>query len=1258
MLERYPKAWSRWSHDEDEALRRLFDTGASVQTIADRLERHPGGIRARLDKLSLETETPDDSQPAPAPTPPERQPQSTTPAPAGTRTRTAWRERSERPGWDIRYTVIGGRLPNDALAGLDNSLLENSTRAISQAMVAASQTTHEPPDAIRFWTSGIRKILQRGTRPIIHHTGAGSLAPRQRSAEQLLAAISGPTMVDWNLDPNIELHPTYEQPFWDLIREQVPQIARWVTPQAWLEGLAGTSEAESERWVDFLLTVPWHPMPQVIELDGTGHRRRIGSDHDRDRSLIAAGIAVERFRGPDAIEPTHPPWTDLAARLLPPWLGAAEPSLVAAVHGPASLHRFAYALAEAVERGFLPAGRQWNIDLVDQVGVADRLADVALDLLGAFAEVWKTEVVPRRICINGVVHVRGSGGRFSATEERSSAKPSMAIRLEPFTPPHAALPESPVPMVVVRGCMLPIDMAWTPPTSVARHNRYGDDRALLALDRLLADLFGYEAFREGQRGAISRVLSGGDACVLLPTGAGKSLIYQLAGLLRPGVTVVVAPLRALIDDQDRRLHELGIDRVSAIHAGRGLNRLERSQVQQAIGRGDSCFVLVAPERLQIEEFRQQVRNAASGHLVDLAVVDEAHCVSEWGHQFRTSYLKLGRNLRNLCRDPEGEAPPILALTATASPRVLNDTLAELDLGAETRVTEDEPVGDSGILHRPATFDRPNLHYRAFPTSTENRQPTLSAAVEWIATGLGVRIDELGRPRDGGTLSGVVFVPHSRSGLDLGIDTYSGVLMTAAGIRDRSLIANYAGAPPRDGWDSADWETQKAADADAFRSNTKPVMVSTNAFGMGIDKPNIRYTVHVTLPSSIEAFAQESGRAGRDGAASYCAVLCPDETEGPLALIDRRRTADLNYARGDIEIQLNFLRGGFPDPETAITIATRIAEEILEGGTPGATVVIPRSRPRRRRPPGERNDEASTNEKALFRLLLIGMLEDYTIEYGADTFTVHLARFDADSLKATTRAFLERASGGNRTLWDRVEGIDPGPSAQVIADLLRILIESVHQTIEPARAQALREMLLLSRLGDDGEGIRQRINAYLSDGPVASLLDKVVRNEEDLLSTTRTLTEIPLDEYEWAGAAARYLESYPDHPLLLAVRALGEAWKRDGSRDEFARIARDFASAIGSFGIDLDEATALATWVLGLLREYFEGRRWAWAPDIWAALEDAPVADEILWDLEDAVLDLASQGRFDIAELDHVLARRIVRASRRGRTITTHHRMAG
>ena len=231
--------------------------------------------------------------------------------------------------------------------------------------------------------------------------------------------------------------------------------------------------------------------------------------------------------------------------------------------------------------------------------------------------------------------------------------------------------------------------------------------------------------------------------------AARAWIYQMAGICKPGRTMVIDPLIALIEDQQRGLVEQGIDRVvgfSSFQVAQGRLDTLLKQVES----GDALFVFVAPERLQQSRFRNAIRSLAQATPINLAVIDEAHCVSEWGHQFRTSYLTLGRVLREVCKDSVDSSPPLLALTGTASRAVLKDVLNQLAI-----MTDSE-----NAIVRPISFDRPELDMGVRRCDPDQSLPVLTGSLRALPSRFGVPASEFFRPQAEHTFSGLVFCPHT------------------------------------------------------------------------------------------------------------------------------------------------------------------------------------------------------------------------------------------------------------------------------------------------------------------------------------------------------------------------------------------------------------------------------------------------------------------------------------------------------------------
>jgi ATP-dependent DNA helicase RecQ len=382
-------------------------------------------------------------------------------------------------------------------------------------------------------------------------------------------------------------------------------------------------------------------------------------------------------------------------------------------------------------------------------------------------------------------------------------------------------------------------------------------------EQLLAR-FGLDEFRPGQREAVQAALDGRDSLVVMPTGGGKSLCYQLPALAGEGLVVVVSPLIALMADQWRRLQEAG---VSATMLASGMEDGHNAQALREIESGECKLVLAAPERFASGAFRA----ALARRSVSLFVVDEAHCVAEWGHDFRPDYLRLHDAIASLASSHDGASrPPVMAATATATPRVAEEIAARLELR--------EPVSiRSG-------FDRPNVTFDV--VSVEGKG---AVARKWAAL-----LHALADPQ---TRPAIVYCGTRK-------DTDAVAERLAA--EGMASVAYHAGMTPE----------ARRASQEAFMQGRAEVVVATNAFGMGVDKADVRTVAHWALPTSLEAYYQEAGRGGRDGEPARALLLGARMDLGRLIrFIKERETSVEDVKRYVARLRRGTERG--PDGETAI-----------------------------------------------------------------------------------------------------------------------------------------------------------------------------------------------------------------------------------------------------------------------------------------------------------------------------------------------------
>ncbi len=895
-------------------------------------------------------------------------------------------------------------------------------------------------------------------------------------------------------------------------------IVPWIFPQASFSNLTQNAiNPGSNQKVDFLFS---HPVIEnfIVEIDGPQHEDSNEADARRDKLLNQFGFKVFRIKTADQ----YMKELEINVSLQSHFEEFKKYKILEVRNNPyleilllmKAAFQIQVSLLEAIKSGHIDLKQKSNykIEVIPPYWFSEnkmfsQVVDISInDFTNTLGRILDLFNVNRKDLNLFSIHPQ--------SEEDVSLRISFNSSFKPKKPN--------IPEIFVSDTYLPLKISQEIPASDPTKIQ---NPSKVIVRYFLNYIFQKEEFLEGQWEAIKRTIQGKDSIVLLPTGGGKTIAFQLASFLLPGITLVVDPLIALINDQVANLKDYGIDRAVGISSQLDLN--DRLIALESFSSGQYLFVYVAPERLQMKDFRSAIQSVTVFAPINIIVIDEAHCVSEWGHDFRVSYLNIARNSRNYCKK-SGIVPPILGLTGTASRSVLRDVRRELEI----------LEFDSVIT--PRNFNRRELTFNIFECRSNEKYERLLGVLSSLPRKFNQSPNNFFLPSAELSNTGLIFFPHVNG--ELGIK--SGYDRVRESIGD--YIGLYSGKNPRE-FPEEYWQDIKSMFADEFKNNDITILTCTNAFGMGIDKPNIRYTIHMNLPRSIEAFYQEAGRAGRDRKRAECTlILSNDFPTRTKSLLDPSKpleeisetTESISYGDSDditraLFFHVNTFKGAkeeFREVQNLIELIGDLKEE--------KTLRIHFD-----------NTDRTKKEKAVHRLVIIGVIRDYTIDYSSSEIEVFIS---GNNSEENLQSYLNYLRNYDRKFADQAERIASQylhlSQKDFILLLARKLIDDfIYNIIELSRRRSLNEMLQACINNPTDAGIRSRILSYLELGHFSDILDNAREKTEQLSETIlEIMNEIdsPMEANELRGQSARMLEAYPNNPSFLLIRSLAEVFCTD------------------------------------------------------------------------------------------------------------------
>ena len=646
--------------------------------------------------------------------------------------------------------------------------------------------------------------------------------------------------------------------------------------------------------------------------------------------------------------------------------------------------------------------------------------------------------------------------------------------------------------------------------------RDGENNDLQHLEFFLENIFGYNSFNPGQYPIIENALARRDTIGLLPTGGGKSLTYQLACLLQPSISFVVCPLKSLMFDQKKDLENAYFQNIETITSE--VTGEAREQILDNFGNGKYFFIFISPERFQTQDFRDRLSAINVNYNFAYAVIDEVHCLSEWGHDFRTSYLNLSKTIRNYCGDFK-----FLGLTATASVNVLKDIQIEFNIKQEDVKTLID-------------YTRPELEFIVVKDEGNKYQKLTEILIDKNNK------EEIFELKDEKTKCGLIFTPYANNwfgsfGLandlenDLGID-----------------VRFYSGKQPNNYNLRIPFNKYKIKVQNDYKNNKFSLLTATKAFGMGINKKNIDYTVHYGIPSSMEALYQEAGRAGRNKQASECYVLLSEEDETKLETVFRKDITyeelkkiqdDVGFNGNDVFRNTLLYLNGLEPIEEELELIKELHNKFSK---PSSKKIVNGS---------VLKTSKARVEKAIYRLSNLGIIKDWTIEnfFGGGVFTVYYENYTDSSIQQTLFKFITKYKDfDNEQIHKKYTHIYHRSNLNTFEKSALILLQWSYDKFAYNRRQSLQNVYYNSLAYEDTpEGrynYKKSLEAYFKFTQATYVLQHIAENNDkdfkrwfeifydknkDFIGTDKLV--------ELEGNLLRFLESYQNNTGLNLINAL-------------------------------------------------------------------------------------------------------------------------